>query len=60
LGERKKSGIKLESLDDFAYNRVIKLYRDNGMWRKAMEVLMEMDEMGIPPDKRVYNRLLIL
>ncbi|CBI26569.3 unnamed protein product, partial [Vitis vinifera] len=38
--------------------RVIGVYRDNGMWKKAMEIVREIREMGVSLDKRIYNSII--
>ncbi|KAF1001487.1 hypothetical protein AG4045_002500 [Apium graveolens] len=46
-------------LDSFVCSKVIGLYRDNGMWKKALGTVREIREMGLLPDKRYTIVLLI-
>ncbi|KAE9464647.1 hypothetical protein C3L33_03446, partial [Rhododendron williamsianum] len=38
--------------------QVIRLYRDNGMWKKAMSIVREIKEMGVSLDKKIYNSII--
>jgi pentatricopeptide repeat protein len=45
-------------LSSFLYCKVIGLYRDNGMWKKAMGIVEEISEMGMSLDKQIYNSII--
>ncbi|XAR52102.1 hypothetical protein NMG60_11020003 [Bertholletia excelsa] len=55
IGKMRKDGSQLNS---FVYSKVIGLYRDNGMWKKAMDIVQEIKEMEVSLDKRLLSCLL--
>ncbi|RVW41768.1 putative pentatricopeptide repeat-containing protein [Vitis vinifera] len=55
IGEMSREGF---GPDSFVYSKVIGVYRDNGMWKKAMEIVREIREMGVSLDKRIYNSII--
>ncbi|KAG9158075.1 hypothetical protein Leryth_000234 [Lithospermum erythrorhizon] len=42
----------------FVYGKIIELYRDNGMWNKAIEIVNEIQDMGLSLDKTIYNSII--
>lgn len=54
VAEMKKKGFFFR-LDSAVYSKLIRLYRDNGMWKKATELVAEMRAAGVRPDRSLYN-----
>ena len=55
INEMKQKGFPLNS---FMYSKVVGIYRDNGMWKKAIEVLEEIRERGISLDIHICNSII--
>lgn len=55
IGDMKKMGYRSNL---FVYSRVIEFYRDNGMWKKVMNIIGEISEMGVFIDRRIYNSVI--
>ncbi|BAB10889.1 unnamed protein product [Arabidopsis thaliana] len=37
---------------------IIRIYRDNGMWKKALGIVEEIREIGLPMDVEIYNSVI--
>lgn len=55
INEMKQNGFELRS---FVYSKVVGLYRDNGMWKKAIGVVEEIRDRGISLDRHIYNSII--
>ncbi|KAG2287387.1 hypothetical protein Bca52824_046991 [Brassica carinata] len=47
-------------LTSFVYGKIIRIYRDNGMWKKALGIVEEISEIGLPMDVEIYNSIIEL
>jgi len=45
-------------LNSFVYGKIIRIYRDNGMWKKALGIVEEIREIGLPMDVEIYNSVI--
>ena len=48
VNEMRPKGLSLSS---FVFGKVFGLYRDNEMWKKAMDIVEEIREMGMSLDR---------
>ncbi|CDY64953.1 BnaCnng45620D [Brassica napus] len=55
VNEMKKREFPLTS---FVYGKIIRIYRDNGMWKKALGIVEEISEIGLPMDVEIYNSII--
>ncbi|ANM71076.1 Tetratricopeptide repeat (TPR)-like superfamily protein [Arabidopsis thaliana] len=55
VNEMKKRKFRLNS---FVYGKIIRIYRDNGMWKKALGIVEEIREIGLPMDVEIYNSVI--
>ncbi|KAH6760008.1 Tetratricopeptide repeat superfamily protein [Perilla frutescens var. hirtella] len=53
LAEKKRKGYDPNS---YVYSKIIEIYRDNGMWKKAMGVVEEIRAMGMY--RRIYGSVI--
>ncbi|KAG7610925.1 Pentatricopeptide repeat [Arabidopsis suecica] len=55
VNEMKKRKFRLNS---FVYGKIIRIYRDNGMRKKALGIVEEIREIGLPMDVEIYNSVI--